>query len=778
MSVVQCVLDVHAEVFERAAQILVGAGPASLWEVPFVPVPAKPKFDGTTAREGTIVDADLDMTGAMHAALQLSFPAERKRIDAVLQAVVCELACVRDGAVSHRRAARAAVREAVRVLAPATADLRNLVPVFLRPIVGHVDFGLFETIVRVIGWPHADLIDYCIFGFPPVGRIPACGCHRPIEPEPEPVVNTRADNAQTFDKAVEILTRRARRESASASGVADQLEIWRVTLSECDKGFCVGPLTRRAVEDMFAHVRDGPSCIPAFGIWQKGKLRRIDDAAVSGANDRTQMLETIVCDAADLPADIAAEFASYWDVCDSDFVLGIGTDDIGSAYRVCIPSRNPEHTIAAVWKPAAAGGAEGVYYFVLRGFNFGLKSAPLHLGSVLSPLVDFARRFFLIACGRFYDDVVAVDAAKGGASAQLCLSFLFQKIGFPFAPKKHERMRRANPFLGMVTDFSYIALGYVLIRVKEQRRRKLVAEIQEVLRIKRLTPAHAARLRGKLYFTTCSAFYGIGRPALQALTKRQYDKGKTSKLTPELESCLRFFIALLARLPPRRVRLKPDERGLLYVWSDAMYEALRNDAGGYASALDPDTGEVVYLGRATIAFVVFDAESGEWHVGSRDIGLEEIRLMVPGKKTYIGQLEALAADAVLHTLPPDVLHGRSAMFWIDNLSAKYGLQRAYSKVADTGRIINAFKVKQAALEIRVWFEYVPSEQNVADLPSRGAWERFYEVVDSVCPAGWRCTEYAFVKFSDFSSWESPLRELPLARKRARHGSRGAKRRKA
>lgn len=155
---------------------------------------------------------------------------------------------------------------------------------------------------------------------------------------------------------------------------------------------------------------------------------------------------------------------------------------------------------------------------------------------------------------------------------------------------------------------------------------------------------------------------------------------------------------------------------------------------------------------------------------------EVIRQLVPGKKTYIGQMEALAAALVLETLPRDRLFGRSAMFWIDNLSAKYGLQKGYSKVEDSGRIINAFKVKQASLRLRAWFEYIPSEQNVADLPSRGAFARMLEVIDAVSSGEWTCFTYEPV-LPKFSSWMAPVGDLP-ARRRNRSGSRGAKRRRS
>ena len=153
-----------------------------------------------------------------------------------------------------------------------------------------------------------------------------------------------------------------------------------------------------------------------------------------------------------------------------------------------------------------------------------------------------------------------------------------------------------------------------------------------------------------------------------------------------------------------------------------------------------------------------------------------IRQLVPGKKTYIGQLESLAAAFVLETLPADMLRGRSAVFWIDNLSAKYGLQKGYSRVEDSGRIINAFKIKQASLQLRAWFEYVPSEQNVADLPSRGAFERMFEVIDAVMGGEWECFQYLAV-LPRFSTWLAPLASIPK-RASKRSGSRGSKRRRA
>ena len=104
----------------------------------------------------------------------------------------------------------------------------------------------------------------------------------------------------------------------------------------------------------------------------------------------------------------------------------------------------------------------------------------------------------------------------------------------------------------------------------------------------------------------------------------------------------------------------------------------------------------------------------------------------------------MAADAFVHTLPADRLLNRKAFMWIDNLSAKYALQKGYSKVGDTGKVVNSFKFMHAKRQLRVWFEYVPSEQNIAYLPSRRRWRELHRVIDSVSRGAWTCFRYDVV----------------------------------
>ena len=152
-----------------------------------------------------------------------------------------------------------------------------------------------------------------------------------------------------------------------------------------------------------------------------------------------------------------------------------------------------------------------------------------------------------------------------------------------------------------------------------------------------------------------------------------------------------------------------------------------------------------------------------------------LRQLVPGKKTYIGQLESLAGAAFYYTYREDRLRGRQIYHWIDNLAAVAGLAKGYSGKADTARIVNSFNVRQAFLRFRVWWEWIPTHQNVADLPSRWTSEGVIQgAVVEIVP-GVFSGAIAFV-LPPFGTWLSPLQheDGSLGRKRARGKRAGRK----
>ena len=87
------------------------------------------------------------------------------------------------------------------------------------------------------------------------------------------------------------------------------------------------------------------------------------------------------------------------------------------------------------------------------------------------------------------------------------------------------------------------------------------------------------------------------------------------------------------------------------------------------------------------------------------------------RQTYIGQLELLAAISFYYSMP-DLVRHRDVVHWVDNTSALYSLFNGYSSQPDNARMINYFQLFCMMFDVRVYWEYVASKANIADLPSR------------------------------------------------------------
>ena len=87
------------------------------------------------------------------------------------------------------------------------------------------------------------------------------------------------------------------------------------------------------------------------------------------------------------------------------------------------------------------------------------------------------------------------------------------------------------------------------------------------------------------------------------------------------------------------------------------------------------------------------------------------------------------------------LRGWEVIHFIDNSGAMGCLIKDYSSDVDSARLVHAFWGLACALEIDVWFEFVYSEANVADWPSRGDCSFLVDTLGSVAvptvlPAVW------------------------------------------
>ena len=130
-------------------------------------------------------------------------------------------------------------------------------------------------------------------------------------------------------------------------------------------------------------------------------------------------------------------------------------------------------------------------------------------------------------------------------------------------------------------------------------------------------------------------------------------------------------------------------------------------------------------------FVVIEPSEGETplrvHYADEVAGTEVFRRFVPDRLQYIGQLEKLYAVVPYATLP-HVFAGRHVLHFVDNTWALAALVSGYATAIDSGLIVNAFHALNVGLRADVFYEYVRSAANIADLPSRGALRKLLRVL--------------------------------------------------
>ena len=88
------------------------------------------------------------------------------------------------------------------------------------------------------------------------------------------------------------------------------------------------------------------------------------------------------------------------------------------------------------------------------------------------------------------------------------------------------------------------------------------------------------------------------------------------------------------------------------------------------------------------------------------------------RKTQIHHFEMLAILSAVVTFGDRFMRGRNVLFFCDSTSAMSAAVHGYTRTPDMAAMANALHLEFARLQCRPWFEWVPSEANPADIPSR------------------------------------------------------------
>ena len=75
----------------------------------------------------------------------------------------------------------------------------------------------------------------------------------------------------------------------------------------------------------------------------------------------------------------------------------------------------------------------------------------------------------------------------------------------------------------------------------------------------------------------------------------------------------------------------------------------------------------------------------------------------------------------------DLLENRRIVLYSDNKGAEHTTAKGSAKAADHNRMVHEIWTLALVKKIKLWIERVPTEDNIADLPSRFKWQLMYDI---------------------------------------------------
>jgi len=318
-------------------------------------------------------------------------------------------------------------------------------------------------------------------------------------------------------------------------------------------------------------------------------------------------------------------------------------------------------------------------------------------------------------------------------------------------PEKTKEPAPVNVELGVIADLTPIGSPHpaVAFRPDPERVRALLDMWRAAFRKRFLPPHLASVIRGKTFYLLSATYGMVGRAATLPLVQRQY-RDSTFGFHPgsELHHSYLFFRALLPNLPDLTIPITPSSTPPLLVYTDASFWLAKRGRG--EECVLPRSSRL----RGALGAVVWDPVTRVARYASAeppwDILMSSWR---HDRKTYIAELETLAAVAVYSTYP-SLFHGRQVAHWIDNTVALSALVHGYAGKPDLAKAVNVFYLQMVGLRARVYFDYVPSKANIADLPSR---ERFAELRSELAGLDVSPSSPDLLVVPDVAAWQSPLR---------------------
>ena len=440
---------------------------------------------------------------------------------------------------------------------------------------------LLEKIAGDIGWPdvglHAELRD----GFKITGYAKPCGVFK------REVKIATMDKEHLMQESKYLRPALLGKAKSTATSDEDTKKLFEITCNEAgEKSWLEGPYNDKEISE-----RLGPVWLPVrrFGIWQKNKLRPIDDFRENKLNESfssgdkldlhamDQLLWTMVtlmvhcrhCGSADfvlsngerLSGPIHASWSS------ANLQCELTAFDLESAYKQ-LPLHPGERNCSVVTLRHPEKNEPAC--FLMNTLPFGSVASVLHFNRVARLLWRVGLELHLLWFN-YFDDFPCATFVEQRKSTLGSVRTLFDILGFRFAEDKLAPFDRRAEMLGVEVDLTHLLSDRVIVDNKTSRKEELCNAIEQILSDGCIIPSSIPSLLGRLQFADLQLMGRTGKLAMADIREMMTSSDKSVPLQPDVISALEVLQSRMSCGEPRTLHIDKPKAPVV-VFTDGAFE--------------------------------------------------------------------------------------------------------------------------------------------------------------------------------------------------------------
>ena len=567
------------------------------------------------------------------------------------------------------------------------AELREGMADHLKVVLKSKRLLLMGEMLMASGYKDTSLHDEISKGFSISGPIPSKGVFKPCcEPATLTVKELRAGAKVVRQGIIQAA------EDAAQHPLSK--EIHSITMDEVERGWLQGPIKAEDLPPTASVTR-------RFGISQSNKTRPIDDFSESLINQTAARSESIAPQGLDfICAGLVFRLRDRAAIgCASKPMLK--TTDLRKAYKqLGLSDDGRLDAYIAVANPAL-GKAE---LYACSVLPFGASASVGAFCRTSHALWHIAVVLLWFHWSIYCDDFFPVSEQQSAKHMDVCIASYFSVLGWEISSDKDLNFDFFAKVLGVKICMKSATL-FEVVNTPE-RREELVGSISEILSASSCTRKHLLSLKGRLQFAEGQIFGRRSFMHMKLIGERALGEGK-AELDQALRDSLEYMRDRVINGPPRQVTTRLSNTWFMF--TDACYEA---DHPSWVAGLG---GVLASWDGKPVSFFSFKCNE---EVLQR---LNRTHLLNP-----IYLLEGLAAVLGLRVWT-SLIRGSRIVAFLDNEGVLGSFMSCRTSQDAFNPILHALADWEASNQTQAWYDFVPSEANIADPPSRGDYSSLVSV---------------------------------------------------